>query len=102
MNRMILNSLMMTLVVLAVSPLVIFGGYDTVPRPKPAQDMIDVLMPVPTPINDQYEPTEKTRLIYNIAKLIEAVNQQETRIKALESQVAELVKPSVEPNDVAK
>lgn len=78
-----------------------FADWDTVPQPKPAQDIIDALMVVPTPTLNQFGHTERTRVIFNIAKLLEVLNQQETRIKALEDKVAKLTKP-VDPNEVVK
>ena len=98
MNRMIINGLLVVLVVLVIIPMVALASWDTVPQPKPAQDIIDALMPVPTPTLDQYGHTERTKVIFNIAKVIEVLNTQEARIKALEEKVAELEKPIVDSN----
>ena len=75
------------------------ASWDTVPQPRPAQDMIDVLVTVPKATLDQFGYTERTRVIYTIAKILEALNLQATRIQTLEKQVAELTKP-VDPNTV--
>ena len=102
MNRMILNGLMILLVVLVTIPIVALASWDTVPQPKPAQDIIDALVPVPTPTLDQFGHTERTRVIFNIARILEVCRDYETRIKALEKQVAELTKPVIDPNEVKK
>jgi len=96
------RSALVAIIIVCFMTMAGFASWDTVPQPKPAQDIIDVLVPVPTPTLDQFGHMERTRVIFNIAKLIEAVNQQETRIKALEKQVTELTKLTIDPNEVKK
>jgi hypothetical protein len=90
MKKMVKSSLVVVAGLVIVSTL--FAGWDTVPQPKPAQDIIDALVVVPTNILNQYGHTERTRVIFNIAKLLEQMSAQEARIKALETQVAEMGK----------
>ena len=93
---------LLAIVVVCFMTMVGFASWDTVPQPKPAQDIIDVLVPVPTPTLNQFGHTERTRVIFNIAKILETCQNYETRIKALEKQVAELTKPVIDPNEVKK
>jgi len=90
------------IIIVCFMTMVGFASWDTVPQPKPAQDIIDVLVPVPTPTLNQFGHTERTRVIFNIAKILEVCQNYETRIKSLEKQVAGLTKPVIDPNEVKK
>ena len=90
----------MILILLMLVASIAVASWDAVPQPKPAQDIIDALMAVPTPTLDQYGHTERTRVIFNIVRILEVCQGYEARIAVLEKQVAEL--KVVDPNEVAK
>ena len=69
-----------------------FGGYDYNPLPKPPQDILDALMPVPVATLDKFGHTERTKLIFNIARLLEIAKSQQLKIKILEGKVSGLEK----------
>lgn len=75
------------------------ASWDTVPQPKPAQDIIDTLIVVPTSVLNQHGHTERTRIVFNILKVLEVLNQQDARIKVLEREVATLTQPVIDPNE---
>jgi len=104
--RTILSGTMIVLVVVVIGLSIVIpiakAGYDHIDRPATAQDCIDAIMPIPTATAKQFGNTDKTRLVFNIAELLNAVSGQEARIKALEKQVAELQEPTTDPNEVEK
>ena len=89
---------------------VVSGGYDYNPAPKPAQDIIEALIPVPVATLDKFGHTERTKLIFNIVSLMEVAKNERLRVKALEGKVSGLEKriialetPAViDPNEVSK
>lgn len=93
--KTVINLLLVMLVGLMIYIEIASAGWDYNTPPKPAQDIIDVLLPVPAATADKYGHTERVRVIYNSAKLIEACNNYELRIKRLETLIKELQKPAV-------
>ena len=91
-------AIMLALLVLAVN--VAFGGYDYNPQPKPAQDIIDALMAVPVATLDKFGHTERTKLIFNIARLIDFAKSQEAKILEMEKRI--VVLEVVDVNEVSK
>ena len=96
------NSGLLVLIVILVVVGIAFAGWDYTPPPKPAQDIIDKLLTVPAPTLDRYGHTERTRVLFNIAMLLEICQKYEVRIKALEGRVAKLEEQVilVDPNEV--
>ncbi len=87
---------LMLILVLLVTVGLCFADWDTIPVPQPAKDLIDALLPIPASIVKEFGNTEKVRLIHHIlvlkSEISNVIATQETRITALEKQVAELTK----------
>lgn len=96
--KLLAVALIMFLMVASIS----IGGWDTTPQPKPAEDAIDSLVITPVAILNKFGHTERTRIIYNIARLLDVCRAYETRIKTLETQFAELKATvvTIDPNNV--
>lgn len=64
-----------------------FGAWDHNPAPKQNPDIIDALITVPAATLDKYGAFERTRIIFNIARLIEVCNNQGKKIVELETEL---------------
>ena len=79
---------LVVMAILAVFSYIVFGVAAPVPNPK--RNLRDFIYQTPSSIYQEFGYSEETELFYNIVTLKEIVQKYEVRIKALETQIAEL------------
>ena len=90
MNRTIVISVAVMLVAIGMC----VAGWDNIPVPQPAKDIIDLLIPVPANVVKEFGNTEKVRVVHDILMLKAEINRvlaaRNARILTLEDSVKAL------------
>lgn len=90
---------------------VVFASYDVPPQPKASPDLAAFIIQVPADVYKKHGASERTDIMYNLARFkelyIESAKQMkmlQVQVKSLEDRVTKIEKPPapivIDPNDV--